>query len=224
MDQFFASIQSYFPILAQYKYLLLFLASLIEGFNVFILTGFLVSIGTFSLLPAFGVSLAGELVNSYFWYAVGYWGGAKPIDFFIRKSPKKRRLVEKIRGYLQQYTGRILLLMKLTYSITIVTIILIGSIKYSLKKFSLINFIGSIGWVTITLSIGYFFGKSFQLYRTYFENISYAIIFVLAAIALIYAIERASRAIFVKAINLADRLKAVGEKVRDGIDRVLSDD
>jgi membrane protein DedA with SNARE-associated domain len=219
---FFDNISRHLPLLAQYKYLILFIAGSIEGFNIFIITGFLISIGTFALVPAYFVCLAAEMVNSYFWYAVGYWGGARPIDFFVRNSNTKKRFVEKIRAYLAAYTGRVLLVMKLTYSLTIVTLIMTGGLKYNLKKFSWYNFVGSIGWVIITFSIGYFFGKGYQLYLAYFKNFSYIILFVLLGLVIIYFIRKLSGIIFIRMLLIAGRVREMSEKMREGLDKLIS--
>ncbi len=214
----------HYPLLLHYKYLLLLVVGTLEGFNVFIIAGFLISIGTLAFVPAFFICLVGELINSYFWYFVGYYGGAKPIDFFVRKSQKKRALVEKIRTYMHQHTAKVLVLVKLTYSVTVATLILIGSIKYSLKKFSFYNFFSSIGWVIITFGIGYFFGRGYQLYVTYFQNVSYIILFIAAVIAIVYIGERVSQAAFSQLMQISETLYVVGNKARDWLDTLFFED
>lgn len=212
-----------FPALVHYKYVFLFVAASLEGFNTMVLTGFLVSIGAFALVPAALICLAGEIINSYFWYGVGYYTGGTAIDFFAGKRGAKRKVVEKIRSYLERYTGRVLLLMKATFSFTIVTLILTGSIKYNLKKFSFYNFIGSIVWIIITFSIGFFFGQGYKLYLGYLENLSYLIIFIVLFLLIVFAAEKVSRAIFVRLVIWTERVREVGQVVRDGLDKLISD-
>ena len=64
-----------------------------------------------------------------------------------------------------------------------------GSLKYNLRKFALYNFIGSVGWVAMTLFIGYFFGQSYKFFIVYLRNFTYFLVFLGGAIAVIYAIK-----------------------------------
>ena len=54
---------------------------------------------------------------------------------------------------------------------------------------SLDNFIGSIGWVAVTLFIGYFFGQSYKFFIEYLRGLSYFLIFLGGAIALVYVLK-----------------------------------
>ncbi len=216
--------QVHFPSVLEHRYAVLFVASSLEGFNTMVLAGFLVSIGALALVPAALICFAGEFINSCFWYSIGYGIGAKPIDWFVRNDPRKRRLVERIRRYLERYTGRILLLMKVTFSLTIVTLILTGSIKYRFKKFALYNFIGSIGWIIVTFTIGYFFGQGYKLYISYFAHIGYLLIFVVVVVSLLYSAEKISRSILVRTVFVADRLREMKDKLRDGINTFIGEE
>ncbi|MDP2631004.1 MAG: hypothetical protein Q8P56_06405, partial [Candidatus Uhrbacteria bacterium] len=110
MEQLLLFLQNHFPYLVEHKYTFLLIAASIEGLNTMILAGFLVSIGGLALIPAALICLTGELLNSYFWYGVGYASGGKSIAWYTRKNPKRERLVEKIRGYLNRHTGKIILI------------------------------------------------------------------------------------------------------------------
>src|SRR5258708_38169935 len=74
------SIEIQFPFLVHYKYLFLFIATFIEGFNSIILAGFLVSLGTVSFIPAVIICIVGDFFNGWGWYAVGYFGGGETND------------------------------------------------------------------------------------------------------------------------------------------------
>src|SRR3989338_11321263 len=113
--------------------------------NTIILSGFLASIGSVEFWPVLLIVLAGEILNGYMWYAVGYFGGAKPIDKWGRKDEKSRKIIEKVEEYFNRYSGRAIILTKLTFSLTIATLIMAGSLKYDFRKFHLYNFVGSLG-------------------------------------------------------------------------------
>ena len=159
----------------EHKYLFLFIGAAIEGFNILIIGGFLVSTGAIDLWAAFILFIIGDIVNGYFWYTIGYFAGAKPIDKWGRKDPKSRKIIEKVQEYFEKYSGRALVITRFTFSLTIATLIMAGSLKYNLRKFSLYNLIGSVGWVAMTLFIGYFFGQSYKFFFIYLKNFTYFI-------------------------------------------------
>lgn len=223
MEDVFRFFESSFPTLIEYKYLLLFLGSIFEGLNSMVLGGFLVSVGTIKLLPIFLVFTVGYVVNGYLWYAVGYYAGAKPIDKWIRKDKKGRKIVEKVEEYFHKYSGRAIVFTKFTFSLTIATLIMAGSLKYNLRKFSLYNFIGSIGWVSLTLFIGYFFGQSYKFFIEYLKGFSYLILFFGGAVILVYVLKLIFGSAFIKSLFLKEKLKEFSDKLKDGIDKFLSD-
>ncbi|OGM99255.1 MAG: hypothetical protein A3C71_01125 [Candidatus Yanofskybacteria bacterium RIFCSPHIGHO2_02_FULL_43_15c] len=215
--------ESSFPTIVEYKYLLLFLGSIFEGLNSMVLGGFLVSTGTIKLIPIFLIFTVGYVLNGYLWYFIGYFAGAKPIDKWGRGKPKSRKIVEKVEEYFGKYSGRAIIFTKFTFSLTIATLIMAGSLKYDLKKFSLYNFIGSIGWVLATLFIGYFFGQSYKFFIDSLVNITYLILFLGGAVALVYILKLMFGSAFTKSLLLKDKLKEFSDKLKDGIDKFLSD-
>lgn len=223
MDNFFNFFQAYFPYLISHKYLFIFLGASIEGPNTTILAGFLSSVGSISMPAAFFICLLGETINGFAWYTVGYFAGAKPIDKWGRKDPKSRKIIEKVEEYFHRYSGRAILLTKLTWSLTIATEIMAGSFKYNLKKFSFYNFVGSLGWVSLTFFMGYFFGQSYKLLFTYLRNIFFVFLFLGGAIALGYLIRMIFRSAFVHSLFITTKIKELSDKMKNGIDKFLSD-
>ncbi len=187
-----------------------------------VLGGFLVSTGNIKLLPTFLLFLGGYTVNGYIWYAVGYFAGAKPIDKWGRSKPKSELVINTVQKYFEKYSGKAIVLTKFTFSLTVATLIMAGSLKYDLRKFSLYNFIGSIGWVSVTLFVGYFFGQSYKFFFIYLRNFTYILAFLGGAIALIYILKLIIGSAFVKALLMHERVKYFSEKIKNGLDRFLS--
>ena len=217
-------IQLHFPILVVHKTLFLFLGAVVEGFNILILGGFLVSTGAIKLWPTFVMFLAGDIINGYCWYAVGYFAGAKPIDRWGRKDPKSRKVIDKVQTYFERYSGRALIITKFTFSLTIATLVMAGSLKYNLKRFSLYNAIGSLGWVSLTIFTGYFFGRSYEFFFSYLANIGYLFLFLGGAITVIYILKTLLSTAFVKSLFISEKIKEFSEKLKVGIDKLLTSD
>jgi len=161
MDSILTTIQSQFPFFEQHKFLLLFVATLADGFAAFLAAGFLVSIRALPVLPTFAVLVVGDILNGVMWYGIGYWGGNPFIEWRARKSEKARQRIHRIKAYAQEFTGRAVLLANLT-SLTTITNTLVGALRYSFSRFMIFNTIGSFFKPTIILAAGYFYAESYQ--------------------------------------------------------------
>lgn len=223
MEEFFNFFQAIFPTLVEHKYLFIFLGASIEGMNTTILAGFLASVASVSLWPAFFICLVGEFINGFVWYAVGYYAGAKPIDKWGRKDKKSRNIIEKVEEYFKRYSGRAILFAKVTWSLTIATMITAGSLKYDFKRFAWYNLLGSVMWIGMVFFIGFFFGESYKYLFEYLKNLVLVFVFLGGAIAIGYILKIIFRSAYIRTLFLTERLKEFGDKVKDGIDKFLSD-
>ncbi|MEK7125250.1 MAG: DedA family protein [Patescibacteria group bacterium] len=221
MDAFLQQLLFQFPFLADYQYLLFFLGGALEGLNTMILAGFLASLGLVDAVPIIAVLIVAYWVNGFLWYAVGYFGGARPIDYWLRHNQKRRRIFELTKKYFEAHTGKAIVVTKTTLSLTIVTLILAGSLRYDLKKFSWYNFLGSVGWVLVTFWVGYFFGESFEFAFAYVRNISHVILFFVAAVLVVYLLRRTSGMVFNSWLAFTERVKEVGQAVKESIDEIV---
>ncbi|OGN02373.1 MAG: hypothetical protein A2655_01410 [Candidatus Yanofskybacteria bacterium RIFCSPHIGHO2_01_FULL_43_42] len=222
MDGLLQFIETAFPALIAHKYFFLFLGAMIEGLNTMVLGGFLVSVNSVRLLPTLFLFILAYTINGYIWYAVGFFAGAKPIDKWGRKDEKGRKIIEKVEHYFTKYSGRAIIITKFTFSLTIATLIMAGSLKYSLKKFTFYNFVGSVGWVAVTLFVGYFFGQSYKLFFVYLKNFTYGLVFLGGAITLIYIIKLILSSAFVRSLFITDKIREFSHKLRNGLEEFLS--
>ncbi len=223
MENVLLFIQNHLPFLIEYRYLFIFIGVSIEGINSTILAGFLASVGSISFWPAFLICVAGEIVNASLWYTVGYFAGAKPIDKWGRKDEKSRKIIEKVDEYFKKYSGRAIVFAKLTWSLTIATMITAGSLKYDFKRFTLYNFLGSVGWVGIIFTMGFFFGESYKLLFDYLKNLTFILLFLGGAITAAYILKMIFRSAYVRTLLIGERLKDLNEKLKTGIDKLFSE-
>lgn len=194
---------------------------MIEGLNTMVLGGFLVSIDNLKFLPSFTAFLLGYMANGYAWYAVGYFAGAKPLDKWGRTKPNSDKIINTVQGYFERHSGKAIIITKLTLSLTIVTLIMAGSLKYNLKKFSWYNFLGSVGWVALTMSVGFFFGQSYRFFVVYLKNFTYFIAFLGGAIALVYVIKISIRSAFIRSLIMHEKVRYYSDKIKNTLDKFL---
>lgn len=223
MENVLQFIENNFPLLFEYKYLFIFIGAAVEGMNTTILAGFLASVASIALWPAFFICLVGEIINGFAWYTVGYYAGSKPIDKWGRKDKKSRKIIEKVEEYFHRYSGRAILFAKITWSLTIATMITAGSLKYDLKKFAVYNFLGSAMWIGMVFFVGFFFGESYKYLFDYLKNFVLVLVFLGGAIAIGYIIKMIIRSAYIRTLFLTERIKELSDKLKDGIDKLLSD-
>src|SRR3989338_10109371 len=189
MESFLIFLQDQAPYLISYKYFFLFLGGLIEGMNVLVLAGFIASSGQINLWVILPILIFAHFLNGCGWYLVGYLGGAKALDKWGHKNKLSHQVINRIQEYFEKYSGRAIMFAKFTFSLEIATMILSGSLKYNLKKFSKYNFYGSTGWVFMAVFVGYFFGQSFKLFFSFVKNFTIFLGFLGGAIVIIYLIK-----------------------------------
>jgi len=224
MEHFLFYLESNFPFLFTYIYGFLFIGAALEGLSTLVIGGFLISTHSIDFLPALLAFSIGHSVNGYIWYAVGYYGGAKSLDKWGRTRENSRKIIETVERYFERHSGKAIFVTKFTFSFTIATQVMAGSLKYDLSKYSWYNFLGSLCWAGFVMSIGYFFGQSYKLLFVYLKDFAYLVVFLGGAIALIYILKAIFRSAFVKAIVKHEKVRHYREKLRTGMDRIWSND
>lgn len=222
MEALLQFVQTHFPILLEHKYTFLFLGSAIEGLSTLVLAGFLYSIGSIDIFPTGLVITSGYIVNGFLWYSVGYFAGAKPIDKWVRNDKKGRVIIDRVQEYFERYSGRAIIITKFTFSLTIATMIMAGSLKYNIRKFALYNFIASVGWVTLALSVGYFFGASYKFFLSYIKHFVYFLLFFGGAVALLFGVKKLMESAFIKSLIISEKMRELGERLKTEIDKLLA--
>ena len=221
MSELFNFIQNHFPFLIEYKYLFLFLGALIEGFNSLIFGGFLASLEGVKFLPLWTLMVIGHCLNGYFWYSIGYFGGASALDKWGHKKKMSHEILENISRYFHAYSGRAILLAKFTWGLEIAMLILAGSFKYNLKSFSKYNFFGSLFWVSMTMGLGYVFGHSSSLFGF---KIQYFAIFLASAIVLALFIAKFFSGALLRLVNVQEKFEKFRNNLKEKLEKLHKPD
>lgn len=221
MDNLLVFLQNYAPYLIEHKYLFLFLGGMIEGMNSLVLGGFIASTGQVKLQFLVPLLVVAHTLNGYGWYLVGYLGGAKSLDKWGHKNKISHNVINKIEEYFKRYSGRTIMFAKFTFSLEIATMILCGSLKYNLKKFTKYNFYGSAGWVGMTVFTGYFFGQSFKLIFNFLKSFTLLMLFLVVAIIVVYILKILLKKYFIGYLTIQEKIKEWTERMRHGFDDLM---
>jgi len=151
--------------ISYYKYLLVFLFSIIEGPVVMTFCGFLWRNEYFNFLPLYLVLMAGDLTADALWYSFGYFGGIKFIEKYGKFFNISEEKVLKFKNSFHNHQTKILFLSKITmgFGFALVVLIAAGISKVPFKKYITINFFGQIIWTLFLMFLGYFFGSIYLI-------------------------------------------------------------
>lgn len=158
-------LESILPIVAAYKYPLIFFATILQGPTIMTGSGFLLRLGTFSFWPLYIALVLGDLMGDIVWYSVGRrW--AEP---FLRRfgyifgiTPK---IFAKVEGMFERHDTKILFISKITmgFGFALATLMAAGAMRVPFRKYLMLNLVGGFIWTALLLSLGYFLGSAYTL-------------------------------------------------------------
>lgn len=173
-------------IFIDYGYVIMFLASYIEGGLAMLAGGFLASLGYFNLGGVIFAMFLGDILSDMMWYAIGYYGGNRILRKISKIFNISEKTLEKVKSKLEKNAGKILITVKLTTGLCLATMITSGTIRLRLKKFLFFDGIGSVLWSAMVVMLGYFFGESYEYLNKVIKWGGIIIAFVLAAVIIGY--------------------------------------
>lgn len=170
------------------KYVLLFMSSYLEGSAIIIFSGFLLHEGQVSFWPAFLALYAGDMLSDITLYLIGYWGARSAVNRFGRFIGITNDMIDKVEGYFMRYHIWILIISKLTmgFGFAYATLITAGIMRVPLPRFIIINGLGGIIWLSFLMSLGYFFGITFQNIPSNLKYVILAVLFIIMMYAVKY--------------------------------------
>lgn len=150
-----------FPLLAlieTYGYLAVFIFTLLEGEVVVSLAGFIAAQGYLSLPTVIGVAILGAIVGDHAFFLFGRYRGKR----FIACRPRLEEKVAHVHRLVERYRDAIVIGSRFMYGFRTILPIAIGTSDISLRRFFVLNTIGSVIWGVFFASGGYLFGHVIQ--------------------------------------------------------------
>jgi len=211
-------------LLYDHRYVFAFLAALLEGTFIMVLSGVLFRFGYFNLWEIFAVLVVGYFLNGVFWYLVGRVGGHQIIEKFIKRFKVGRKGMDKLEEYFNRHSAKTIFLTRITYGIAMFAFMIAGSLKMKWKKFASISLLATVIWVLGVGAIGYGFGASLQSLSGVTRGITIGIIaiiillMVLVSVSFIAWMRYFARTQFVKDLENHDSvvLSTIGGFIRKG--------
>ncbi len=150
-------------------------------------SGFLVTVGKFSLLGVAIAGAVGNVIGSLIAYAIGYYGHEKLVRRFIRKFGKwilvSEHELDITEELLHKYKDWVVLGSRVVPGIRTVISLPCGFAKLPLLRFTVLTFIGSFIWSYFLAWIGFIMGENWDTLGPYFHKAdALIIVLILGAI------------------------------------------
>jgi len=187
------SIDAVIAVFLQYKYPALVVISFVEGPYAMMMSGFLIKLGVFALIPAYIALSIGDLIGDVVWYFVGYFFGNRFVSRFGKFFDIDKERIEDAKLIFSKHRKKILLGSKVTagFGLSLATLVTAGMVGAPFGEYMLLNFFGQSIWTFVMLAVGYFFGNLYIV----IDNVMGRVFIIGAAILVLYLLLRLSRRI-----------------------------
>lgn len=156
-------------ILLDYKYLILFPVTMIEGPIVTVIAGFLVSLNKLNFYISFFIIIFGDLAGDYIYYLIGRFGKETIIKKFNNKFGFSEEKIINLENHFKINGGKTMLAGKLSHGIGSAFLVAAGIAKMPVGKFFWYNLLGTIPKSLFLLIIGYHYGNSIKKINSFLE-------------------------------------------------------
>lgn len=164
------SLQSIVTLLITYKYLIIFPIAVIEGPITGVIAAFLVSQGILDIYIVYIILVTADVIGDIIHY---YIGRLSSEAFIVKHGDKfgvSKEKIEYVKKQFQENPWRTFIFGKYTHAFNSAILIVAGILKFDFRKFVSINTLLIFPKIIIVMLIGYYFGKSYTLIKTYFDT------------------------------------------------------
>ena len=186
---------------AEYSYWLYVLGLFFGGTAVSSAGGFLAALGYMHFWPVLGLAFAIDFLNDFVYYWIGRAWRAQIIERYRQRLGMSERAIHKLDAYMRAHSGKTLAISKFVPLIPTLVLLLAGAGRAPLLRFGTVAFFATIPRAFIFVSLGYYFGVTYDTVSHYVGRFELAFLFLALAIAGIVLIYRRTVRIVAKKIE-----------------------
>jgi len=184
-------------------YLLMFVAMVIEGPVITSAAAFAAALGYFNILIVLILSILGDLVGDYIYYAVGYFGRVHFVEKYGHKVGLTGERLAHMERLLKEHPKKTLAAVKLSPFLPAPGLMMIGATKMPVGEYTWMTLLVTLPKTLLFMALGYYFGRAYDQIAHYLENGQY---FIIVALVVVVAVFYAYKKI---AAKLSVRLEAI---------------
>lgn len=192
-------VAGFIALLEQYRYAVLFPLAAIEGPILGFITGSLVSLGYFSIVPLIATLVLADLIPDIAYYFLGRWGKDKG---FVRKMKQKVRLTPERFSMLERlwhtHTVKAMLITKFSYGLSTPLLVTAGLVHLPFHKFWKLSALLALLQYSALVTLGYFFGGYFATVQSTIVRVQMIVAAAVIVFGAYYLFTRTVRTQFAK--------------------------
>ncbi|MGZ3632755.1 MAG: DedA family protein [Parachlamydiaceae bacterium] len=138
--------------------------------TLLLFSGFLISNGTFLIIPTFIAAYLGSVLGITGSYLIGVTGGFYIIKKYGSYVGLNEALMLKVHNWFENYGKWVLIIGYFVPGVRHFTGIFAGVSTMEYRHFALYAYLGALLWVATFISLGYFFGNFHQAFFEFIEE------------------------------------------------------
>lgn len=119
-------------------------------------------------------------------FVIGTYGGRPMLERYGRLFHITDKTVSRAEGLLQKHGALTIFVGRFIAGVRIIAGPLAGILRMPWKKFAIANLAGAAVWVTSVSTVGYLFGKNWDLLLTYVKRANIFLVFLVALVLLFF--------------------------------------
>ncbi len=137
-------------------YFILFLAMVLEGETILIISGILASLNAFDIGDVIWISFGGVVLGNMLWYYIGFKVSHRA--FAQKIILRADKAVKYFLPHFHQKPFKSIFFSKFIYGVNRATVFMSGVFKIKFRLFMEAEVLASVVWVLLYAAVGYFFG------------------------------------------------------------------
>jgi membrane protein DedA with SNARE-associated domain len=180
-------------------YFFMFIAMVIEGPVITAAAAFASALGYFNIFIVLILSILGDLVGDFIYYAVGYFGRVAFVEKYGHKVGLTKERMEDMERLIKEHPKKTLIAIKLAPVLPAPGLMMIGATKMPFWRYTWMTLVVTLPKTILFMLLGYYFGRAYDRISATLQNGEYFIIIALVVIvATFYAYKKISATLSVR--------------------------
>lgn len=167
-------------------YPVMFVAMVIEGPIITSAAAFAAALGYFNIFTVFILSIAGDLVGDYIYYAVGYLGRVHFVERYGHHVGLTKKRLKHMEWLIKTHPKKTLAAIKLAPLLPAPGLMMIGASRMPVSRYTWLTLIVALPKTLLFMILGYYFGTAYDRFSSIFEHGAYFMLIAVIAIILVF--------------------------------------
>lgn len=131
------------------------------------------------------IGVCAATVGDNLGYVIGYRGGRPLLHRYRSTFRVHPDTIARGEQLFDRYGAATIFFARFIFGLRVIAGPLAGVLRMPWKRFAIFNFLGALVWVSVIATVGYKFGKHWDLLMAYIESLNLGIVVVVAIVILV---------------------------------------